>query len=370
MTTPQLFNLEPIYIGGQAVFVKFFAMQRNPGDPSRIEGTFTLMAGEGTLTLDALVGPPGPPGTAAPIMRPQYDSPITDVSDLPDPATLDDSDNGRGWYIDGAWHIWQNGEYHIVQGSIPGPPGITPDISISAELVDKGSPPVYGPIDVEESGTTTAPAFKILVPAVPGPEGPAGAIEAAADYDDQGTPSQVGDWLVKVNEDKWGPGTPTLALPQLWTIPEAGFLAHSGSEGRFLIGSIDIPARNVDHYLDVIGHVKLKRAALSTAQLEVEVRVGLTGVGTGETEPLFGLAPFDPSFFDVDQEYQMPIIPQYSDTGNPLRSISPDTAVGRIIAGDAVTAYVFVHKAGGAGGWVFATPGAHLRVISFPVFDG
>lgn len=367
MTTPAQFNLEPIYIGGQAVYVKFFAMQRNPGDPSRIEGTFTLMGGEGVLSLDGLVGPPGRPGEAAPIMRPQYDSPITDVDDLPDPATLDDSDNGRGWYIDGSWWIWQNGEYHNVQGSIPGPPGVTPDISVSAALVDKGDPPVYGPIDVIETGTSTNPNFHIEVPAVRGPEGPAGAIEAAADYDDGGTPSEVGDWLTKISEDKWGPARPSLAVPRVWTIPEAGFLAHNGAEGRFLIASINLPAAETDCYLDVIGAIRMKRAFLSTAQLEVEVRVGLTGTGTGETEALVGFAGNDPALLSIDQEYIMNIHPCYSDPNQQLRSISPDTSVGRILAGQAVTVYTFIHKAGGSGGYVFATPTAQLRVMSIPV---
>lgn len=359
---------EPIYIGGQAVFVKFFAMQRNPGDPSRIEGTFTLMAGEGTLTLDALVGPRGAPGVPSPIIRPEFSYPVDNVGDLPDPATLDDSDNGRAWYIDGSWWVWSYGEYHNIQGSIPGPPGITPDISITAELVDKGSPPVYGPIDVEESGTTVAPAFNILIPAVPGPEGPASSIELASDYDDGGTASDIGDFLIKKTADKWGPGQPNLVAPEVWTIPEAGFVAHNGAEGRFLIASLDLPPYQVDWYPDVNGMAKLKRAALSTAQLEVEVRIGPTGVGTGETDPLAGLAPFDPSFLDIDQEYFYQILAKFSDDGNPLRSISPDSIVGRQLAGQAYTIYVFVHKAGGAGGWVFATPGSHLRLLRIPVY--
>lgn len=363
----QLFNLEPIYIGGQAVFVKFFAMQRNPGDPSRIEGTFTLMAGEGTLTLDALVGPKGDPGEAAPIMRPQYDSPVDDVGDLPDPHTLDDSDNGRGWYIDGAWHVWQNGAYHIIQGSIPGPPGITPDISVTAEQVDADFPPVFGPIDVEETGTTTAPNFNIKIPAVRGEPGPAAAIEDALDYDDGGTPSQIGDWLIKRTATKWGPGTPAIALPQIWTIPEAGFIAHSGSEGRFLIASQNLPALEEDWYPDVLGHVKMSRALLSTAQLEIEVRIGLTGASTGETEPLCGFAPDDPALLSIDQTYIQVILPHYSDNSQQLRSVSPDTSVGRVLAGQTMTVYVFVHKAGGSGGYVFATPGAQLRIMAVPV---
>jgi hypothetical protein len=359
--------VEPIYIGGQAVFVKFYTYQRNPGEPTRIEGTFTLMAGEGTLTLDALVGPRGLPGVPAPIMRPQYDSPITDVDDLPDPDTLDDSDNGRGWYIDGMWYVWQNGEYHTVQGSIPGPPGITPDISVTAELVDKGSPPVFGPIDVEESGTTAAPNFNIKVPAVPGPEGPAGAIEAAADYDDFGEPSDIGDFLVKKSATKWGPGTPNLIAPTMYTIPEADFIAHNGSEGRFLIASRSVPAQDVDYYPDVLGHVRLKKTNLSTAQLEVEVRIG-DGTGTGETDPLCGLAPYDPSTAFVDQIAIANIFTHFSDDGNPLRSVSPDTSVGRVLAGQAKTFYVFVHKVGGSGGYEFTTPTAHLRIFLCPVY--
>ena len=123
--------MEPIYIGGQAFFVKFFALQRNPGDPTRIEGTFTLMAGEGALTLDALVGPKGEPGEPSPIIRPQFSYPVTDVGDLPDPDTLDDSDNGRAWYIDGTWYVWQSANTTPFKAAFPALP-VSPRTSVSA----------------------------------------------------------------------------------------------------------------------------------------------------------------------------------------------------------------------------------------------
>ena len=40
MTVPA----EPILIGNRSVFLKFYAMPRNAGDPRRIEGTFTSWA--------------------------------------------------------------------------------------------------------------------------------------------------------------------------------------------------------------------------------------------------------------------------------------------------------------------------------------
>jgi hypothetical protein len=208
------------------------------------------------------------------------------------------------------------------------------------------------------------------VPAVPGPEGPAGAIEAAADYDDFGEPSEIGDFLVKKSEDKWGPGAPNLAIPTVYTIPEANFIAHNGSEGRFLIASLNLPAAETDWYPDVIGHVRLKRNFLSTAQLEVEVRIGDTGTGTGETSPLCGLAPYDPATALFDQITIAHILPHFSDTGSPLRSISPDTAEGRVPAGQAKTIFVFIHKMGGAGGYEFSSSTAQLRVNVVPVLGG
>jgi hypothetical protein len=361
--------VEPIYIGGQAVFCKFFALARLPGDPSRIEGTFTLVGGEGTLTLDALVGPQGIPGEPSPAIRPQFGSPITDPEDLPDPATLDDSDNGRAWYIDGQWHVWYEGDYHVIEGSIPGPPGAVPDISVTAEQTEPiDAVPVYGPITVTESGTSLAPNFHIEIPGIAGPEGPAASIGSASDFDNDGF--EVCKFIACVTED---PDTYGLVSPatiyqpaKIWTIPEGNFLDHSGAEGRFLIASLDIPAQDFDYYPDVTGHVRLRRSILSTAQIEVEVRIGDTGSSTGETEPLCGLAPYDPAWALLDSISIAHILPHFSDTGDPLRSISPDTDVARVLSGQAKTFYVFIHKTGGAGGYIYTKATSQVRVAVMP----
>lgn len=366
MTVPA----EPILIGGKSVYLKFFAMPRNAGDPRRIEGTMTLVGSDGVLTLDALVGPQGVPGEPSPIIRPEWGSPVTDVDDLPALATLDESDDGRAWYIDGEWHVYahQAGEYVVIQGSIPGPAGVTPDISVSAEVVEADDPFVYGAIEVEESGTSAAPNFHIKIPALPGPEGPASAIELASDYDDT-VPSEPGDFLIKLENDKWGPGSPTFFVPRKFTIPHNAFIATTSSAARFLIASLNIPAQEYDWYPDVVGHMRLRRSGLfSSAQCEVEVRIGPTSTaGTGESSPLCALGPYDPSVALLDSITVCHVLPHFSDSGNPDRSLTPDSDEGRCEAGTGYTLFVFVHKVGGSGSWEFTKTDAQLRCDVVPV---
>lgn len=366
MTVPY----EPVLIGGRSVFVKFFAMPRQADDPKRIEGTFTLVGPEGVLTLDALVGPQGDPGTPSPIIRPEWGSLVTQVGDLPELATLEDADNGRAWYIDGEWHVYHEGEYHVIQGSIPGPVGATPDISVTAELIDADGAPVYGPIEVNESGPSTSPNFHIKIPGVQGPEGPASSIELASDYDDT-VPAEHGDFLTyDGGVEKWKPSSPTLLSPKKYTIPHINFTDYEGSAGRQLIASLNIPAQEYDWYPDVVGHVRISRGnILSTAAVEVEVRIGPTGSGTGDTEPLCGLGPHDPTTMLFDSVTIIHILPHFSDSGEPGRAIAPDSPTGRVLAGEGKTIYVFLHKTGGSGSYKFTKSSAQLRVNVEPVAD-
>lgn len=372
-TLPTVANTQPIYIGGIPVFMHFWAIARNPGEPVRIESTFTKVGSVADLTLDALVGPQGNPGQAAPVMRPQWGSSISEVEDLPDVGTLDDSDDGRAWYIDGKWYVYSDilNDYHAIEGSIPGPVGATPNISVSAEVIEaEGS--VYGPIEVVETGTSTAPNFHIKIPGVEGPEGPASAIRLASDYDDT-DPPDGGDALVWDDDtEKWKPGSPTLYVPKKYSIAHVNWTDYSGSAGRQLIASRNIPAQEFDWYPDVLGHVRWNRGFLSTAQVEIEVRIGVTGGSTGEAEPLCGLGPYDPASALFDSATISNITPHFSDTINPGRELSPDSSEGRCLAGDAMTVYVFTHRIGGSGSYSFTkgTPApAQLRINVEPVAD-
>lgn len=375
VTMPDGTIAEPIYIGDQAVSFKWFVIGREPGEPPRIEGFATAIAGEGVLTLDAIRGEQGEKGESSPIIRRQWPT-LSDPADLPDVATLDETDDGRAWYIGGEWHIYDDGAYHIVSGSLPGPPGVTPDISVTAELVEADDPVTYGPITVTMSGPASSPNAHIEIPGVPGPEGPAAALVSASDLDeDTIDDAEVGDIIAitDISEPEgvitWGIVKPAFLSPQVFTIPHNSFVNHTGSEGRFMIASLDIPAAEFDRYPSVRGHVQLQRSGiLSSVQCEVEVRFGLTGVGTGEEEQLCGLAPYDPTIALLDSATIAHILPHWSDTSNPSFALNPDTSAGRIDAGDAVTFYVFVHKIAGAGSWQFVRgTTAQLEIVLNPI---
>lgn len=355
---------EPILIGQHSVLLKFFAMPRNADDPKRIEGTLTLVGPEGVLTLDALLGPQGDPGEPSPIIRPQWGSSVSDPGDLPDVDTLDETDDGRAWYIDGQWYVYSDTvhDYHVIQGSIPGPPGVTPQVSISAEVIDAHGASVYGTIEVVPSGPTTSPNFHFKIPGVVGPEGPASAIRLASDYDNSEPPENGAVPVWDDDAEKWKPGQPTIFAPRKYSIPHNVWTAYSGSSGRQLLAAYNIDGQDMDWYPDVKGHVGVQRGVLSTAQLEIEVRIGITGASTGETEPLCGKGPYDPSVALFDSVTMCHILPHWSDAAFPGRAITPDSDEGRCLAGTPYTVYVFGHRKGGSGSWKALVSDAQLTI--------
>lgn len=352
---------QPTYGGEFPGRFRFWLMPREPGMPKRIEGTATIVADEWDIVLDAIVGEKGEQGEPAEIIRRDFS--LSDPGDLPDEDTLDESDYGRAWYIQGQWHIFDHGQWYVRQGSLEGPPGQTPDISFSAEQIEAEDPVTYGPIDVEASGPSTSRHFHMKIPGIPGPEGPAASIDSASDFD-AGDPD-VGDvvTLISTGPNEYGLRSPQHLGPRKITIPHNVFVEHTGSEVRFMIAHQDIPAFDFDWYPDVFGHIVIARSSfLSTVQTEVEVRLGETGVGTGETAPLCGLAPYDPSWSLLDSAQVANIMPHFSDSLNPNRAVTPGGDVGRVLAGQSMTAYVYIHVIGGFGSYVFTKNKAQVRL--------
>jgi hypothetical protein len=362
---------QPIRIGSRQAVLTFWGMPRNPDDPKRVEGTFTLNGPEGDLVLDVFIGPQGEPGEPMAPWDIEWDSTITDPGDLPDVETLDETDNGRAWVIGTTLWVYVHalGEYRTLDAGIEGPQGLTPDVGASATLVVTSDPDDLE-VNVNESGDSLHPHFTFEIPTAPliGPAGPSTAIRSAPDYDDSDPPLDGQGVVWDETLEKFRPGDLSPFAAKMYTIPHANFVDYSGSAGRQLIASLDIEAQDVAWYPDVDGHVRIQRNFLSSAQVEVEIRIGDTGVGTGETAPLCGLGPFDPSWALLDSFNIAHIGPHFSDTGNPVRAVSPDTADGRVSAGQAKTIYVFLHKLGGSGGYTFAAdPSNQLRINLLPV---
>lgn len=362
----------PVKIGDADVRLGFWGMPRNPGDPRRVAGTFTIINGEGDLLLDAFIGPKGDPGENAPIFDWQYDSTVTNIGDLPDVDTLDETDDGRAWLIGTTWYVYvdEADEYKAVEAGIPGPQGATPDIDITASFRPTVDPD-DDEINVVPSGTIGSPNFEIVFPSehLRGPEGPSTAIRLAPDYDDT-IPPLDGQGIVWDEEDeRYRPGDLSPMSATMHTIPHSLFTDYEGGATRQLIAALDLEALPYAWYPDVSGHIRWQRTGfLSSAAVRVEIRIGDTGVGDGSTADLCGLAPYDPTVALFDSITIAYIGAQFSDTDDPGRAVSPISSEGRVPAGQAKTIYVFLHKQGGSGNYKFTKSNvAQVKVLQYPV---
>lgn len=381
MTAPtsSIIPTEPLFLGERFVRLLFYIAPRNPGDPQYIVGTLTLMPGEENIVLDAIKGDKGDKGDPSPFWRPEWNSTITDPADLPGgttgtgPGALTAADAGRAWYISGYWHIWTGEDWRVLLGSIIGPPGATPNISMLARGVAAPSGPITYPLalNVSEGGDDLNPIFTVDVPLLPGQTGPPGPVLDSPDI--YGFPLE-GQQLV-YSETAGGPDTvgvrwadPSPNAPKMFSIPESAF-GPGGTLGQAIntIATIIVPPQEQAYYPSPDGHLRWKRAGLfSTAQVEIEVR-GLPQGSTDapETGSLCGRALYDPS--TLEHETIAHIREHWSDAGDPSRAVSPDTNTGRVPAGQAMTYYVLLRRIAGSGSINYATPGSHLAFKLYPV---
>lgn len=356
---------EPIHIGDRTVRLRFYAIPRKPGDPQTVVGTLTLDDSEGVLTLDALQGDQGDPGTPSPIIRPQWAHGYTSSSQLP--STLPSADAGKAWYIAGYWHIWTGTSWRQEQGSLPGPPGATPNLSMTAEVVEPAESGPYGAIEVEESGPDTSPHYHLKIPGIQGPQGDNSTIRGSSDYDNEVAPLDGQGIVWDDAKQRYRPGDLSPYAAQLYTIPQGAIQGGSYSSGEQIIASLTIPASNIAWYPDVMGHVKWKRGLLSTAQIQIEVRIepddGSPSVPG--SAPICGLGPYDPSTLDAITVTH--IAPHFSHDGDPMRAVSPSSAVGRVPANQAVTVWIVARRIGGTGSYNIDASWSQIAVRCYPV---
>lgn len=362
MTVPT----EPIFAGEKFVHMKFYFAPRNPGDPTTVIGTITLMPGEDNIVLDAIIGPQGDPGPPSPFWQPQWDSTITDPADLA-AMTLGTGDAGQAWYISGYWHIWTGTDWVVILGAIPGPQGPMPDLHISAHGVEVPLGGPYGPLDVAVSGTSLDPYLDFGIPLIPGPTGPQATLRGASDVDDGTGPLDGQGPVWNATEGKFVWGDPSKNTVGIITVPESSF----GPAGTYsatwqVVASIIVTGQDDAYFPMIDGHIIWQRSGLfNNAQIEVQVRALPQGsTNSAETGDLCARALYDPAILDSGTVAN--IIEHFSDTANPSRAVSPGGSVGLIPAGQAMVYNVLMYKSGGSGSYVVNQPGAHLTLKMFP----
>lgn len=374
--TMSIIPTEPLFVGERFIRVLFYIAPRNPGDPQTIVGTFTLMPGEENIVLDAIKGDKGDKGDSAPFWRPEWNSTINAVGDLPSAANgneLGDADAGRAWYIDGYWYIWTGEGWRVLLGAIPGPAGPTPKVHIMARGVEPPAGGITYPLElnIAEGGTDYEPTFTVDVPLIPGPKGDNGYILEAEDL--FGFPQEGQTFTYSADADgngtpgvKWGDASPWAAT--MFSVPEASF-GPGGTLGNAwnIIATLIIPGQDRAYYPVFDGHIRWARSGLfNSAQVEVQVRSLPQGsTDAAQTGELCARALYDPS--TLDAETIAHIREHWSDTANPSRAVAPDSAVGRVPAGEARVYYVLLVRIGGSGNIAYPTAGSHLSAKLFPV---
>lgn len=377
MTAPTLgfIPTEPLFVGERFIRVLFYIAPRNPGDPQTIVGTFTLMPGEDNIVLDAIKGEKGDKGDPAPFWRPEWNSTISNKADLPPsngPGKLTAADAGRAWYIDGYWNIWTGTGYREILGAIPGPAGPTPDVSFTFRGTEAPVPINYPmQLNVAEGGTTLNPHFTVDVPLIVGPEGPSTRL---LDAPDVYGPFQEGQGIAfsamagGIGKAGFIPSDNSPWAAKMFSIPEYSF-GPSGTFGQAvnIIATMIIPGQAQAYYPNFDGHIRWKRDGIfNNAQWEVEVRALPQGSqNSPSTGQLCARALYDPSTLDFETIAH--IREHWSDDGNPSRAVAPDTATGRVAAGQAMVYYVLLRRMGGNGGVVYNPNASHLAVKLFPV---
>lgn len=367
--TTDILPTSPVWIGDRRVNIRFYAAVRKPGDPQTIFGTMTIEDTDGVLTLDALKGDQGVPGIPSPIIRPVWGHGYANAAALY--AGEDDlvtADAGMAWYIGGYWYIWTGTQFRQEQGSLEGPPGPTPKLTMTAEVVEPAVGGPYGPITVEKTGTDLEPHLHLKVPGIPGPKGDNSTIAGSLDYDNTVSPLDGQGVIWDETKQKFVPGDLSPYAAQFWTIPQGSFANGNFNTGEQIITQLTIDAQPVAWWPDVSGHVRWRRnGILSSAAVQIEVRIEqLTGApSVPGTAPIVALGPYDPSTLDTTTVTH--ISPHFSSEAEPNRAASPTSSVGRIPANQQVTVWVIARRVGGTGGFTIDAAWSQLAIRAYPV---
>ena len=344
------------YLGSVLARLHFWGIVSDLDVPGGVQGTFELADGDAAVTLDALVGPRGPAGENAPIVKMQYQSTISDPADLPDNLTNDNIDIGKAWWIGNIVYLWNGTGYTQKQMGTQGPPGPLPNITPTVQLLDPDDPLLTSEIEV--TGTSANPTWLHKLKCPRGPKGDNSRIRESHDYDNTNAPGvgQVITW----NGTKYAPGDANQLAARFFTVPEANFTNFTGLATRHTIGTFEIPPLPFDYIPVVFGHVKATGVELDSDPFVIgsEVRVG-----HGTTGHLVGRGFGNISSWTT-------VIPHASTPGSPNTAITPDGSHGVISgysSGTNSTLYFNLFNDGLAGFYQFNKANAQMSVMCIPV---
>lgn len=349
---------DTVYIGHFLANIGLWGWIQDPDTPPMITGSFDVVENQGALVTSALIGPQGDPGEPSPIVKLQYTSTISDPLDLPDNLTTDPVDIGKAWWIGNQVYTWSGTGWLVRPMGTQGPPGPTPIIHPTVELLDPDNPALVS--TVEKSGTPEAPNLHFKLKAPRGPKGDNARILEAADYSNTFPPTagQVIAW--NATKNKFEAVDPDPVAARLYSVPEAMFTNYQGATTRQQIASFAVPAQPFDWIPYVTGHIRANGVELDADPLIIgcEVRLGHPTTGTLVARG-FG-----------NNSTWTTIVPHFSTPTTPSDAVTPDGALARVPGshtGTAGTLYLSLYNDGPIGVYNFDKKNAQISVLVVPV---
>jgi hypothetical protein len=369
MTSPLAPQIgDSVYLGSFLSQNHVYGVISDLDTPDMTSASWEIAAGNGLISVRALMGPTGPAGEPLFILKLQlqvYDDP----ADLPGNLTTDDVDLGRYWIVrefddDGnaigsQAYVWYGTHYEHFPMGTQGPPGPVPIITPTFELVPSSAGIANASVLV--TGDDYHPSWHVQVneELIRGPQGPSASIASAPDVD-MGNGADLGDALVWNGTD-WAPTPIGTIVPKFYTMPEAAFVDVPLAIGTSVaLGSFVIPPQDWDCVPYVNGHMRIIGIEADADPMIVGAEVRLGNATTG---------PVVARGFGNISTYAF-LTPHASTSSTPNDAITPTN--GRAViptgaTGTAATLYINAFNDGIAGTYSFEKRGAQVSILLIPV---
>lgn len=357
MTTPQTGDAVALF--QTMMSATWYGVVGDGSTPGGMAATLEMMDNEAVITTDVLVGQKGEKGDPAPIVQIQWPA-LENVSDLsPIAAGLGESDAGKAWWIGSVVYVWDGSEFQMVRPGPAGPPGSTPQISVTAETIPMDERDDDSTDEVIQTGTSLSPNLHFRLLAPQGPTGPSTNITGAPDYDNTTAPEDGQTLVWNENELKWQPSDFTNKHPRHYSVPEAAFTNFTGLAQRQAILTYTVEAQDFAWTPYVTGHIKAFGIELDADPLTIGCEVRLGDATTGQ---LIGRG-----FGNISSWTH--ITPHFSSSGDSTTAVSPDNGVATISAGQTATINVVLANDGLLGAYVYNKTGSQLSILVIPQGD-
>lgn len=349
---------QPVYLGSTLNRTHWWGVVSDIATPALMTATMEMVGPDAAITMDALMGPPGPPGQNADIVRMQYQDDYTDVSQIPvSTLTSEEADIGKAWWIGNLVYQWTGSSLQAKAMGTAGPPGPVPNITPAINLLD---PDGTTASSIVVSGDPANPGWLFNLKCPRGPQGNSGTIAGASDYDNT-IPATTGQAIVW-NGTKFQAEDLNAEFPLVYTIPEGAFNSFSGIATIQNVAHIALPPQPWPWIPLVFGHLKAVGLEATTDPLTLGAAAFLGADGSAGGQLISRGFGNITSFANLS--------PHYSLIGSTMTAVVPGNSIGVVPAnhtGAQGDIYIDLWNEGALGAYSYNNKDSQALIFVMPV---